>query len=124
MELLKITDCVRAKLEFHTHISYRIENVKTMKFQWIGDQLINSAFGEENVDKLKKEFDRQERVFKPNTIANLQWEMLIEKLKVPPRDCKITWLCNSCNSFDCYCKNNQQFICNSYIKCKIEGSSP
>ena len=102
MELLRITDCVTVKLEFHTHISYRIENVKTMEFFCIGDQLINNALGEENVAILKKEFDRQERVQKPNT--SLHWDILVEKLKIPPRDLRITWRCNKCNTFDCNCK--------------------
>jgi len=101
MELLRITDCVTAKLESPTHISYRIENVKTMEFQWIGDQLVSTELGEENVAILKKEFDIQSTVQRQDT--TLDWVMLVEKLKVPLPDRKITWVCSRCNTFECNC---------------------
>ena len=76
IECSRITDCVTLK----TFVSYRVENVKTFEFQWVGDKLINNAFGPENATSLIKAFSLQTRVRKPHTV--LEWEVLPETIKV------------------------------------------
>ena len=82
VDFLRITDRVKANLPSSitsdpVFISYRIENVKTRDFQWIGDKLIDKALGKENVTDLIAEFDNQKLNRKLNT--TLEWDILAER---------------------------------------------